>query len=117
MLLIVGTGPWVPSLERALTERGCTVNSVPTLEEAKRVLLQQRPRVAIVSEIVSGSDGFTALYVLRRLDPTLSCIFVAASEDPALERKVRQLGVLLFVHGKSADQILARFPFPRIVHS
>ncbi len=117
MLLIVGTGPWVLPLQRALEEKGCRVWSVPTLEEAKTLLLQYHPRVAIVSETVSGSDGVTALYVLRRLAPTLSCIFVAASEDPALERKVRQIGVILFVHGKSADQILARFPFSRIVHS
>ncbi len=117
MLLIVGTGSWVPSLEQALRDRGCTVYRAASLEEAKAALLAHRPQVAIVSERVAGSDGVTALYVLRHLQPSLSCIFVAESEDPELERRVRRFGVLLFVHGKSADQILSRFPFPRIIHS
>ncbi|HYC63813.1 MAG TPA: response regulator transcription factor [Reyranellaceae bacterium] len=82
---------------------GARVASVATFAEARRELEREPEMDAVLLDLdMPGMDGLTGLAVVRSEHPTVPVIVVSALRDPAVQRRVYDLGAAAFIE-KSAS--------------
>ena len=82
---------------------GARVAGVATFAEARRALEREPEMDAVLLDLdMPGMDGLTGLAVVRSEHPTVPVIVVSALRDPAVQRRVYDLGAAAFIE-KSAS--------------
>ena len=99
VLLVSSDKPLRGQLRAWLVHEGLAGNSlfaVATGHACQTVVSQMRPRVTVIDDAITDTDGPILLRTLRQQLPDALVVYLATHHTPELEREVRQLGVLYY---------------------
>jgi CheY-like chemotaxis protein len=80
-------------LKKTYMSRGFQVDIAMTLEEAKKVILQESPQIVLLDLYLSnGMDGLEILRFLKKEKPGTRCLVITKEDDEKRLKEVRDLG-------------------------
>ena len=105
-------------LRACLIHEGIAANNlfaVASGHACQTVVNQIRPRVTVIDDAITDTDGSTLLRTLRQQVPDSLVVYLATHHTPELERAVRQLGVLYYTE-KPPDEDSLRKVLGTVLH-
>ena len=94
---------------------GNNLFAVETSHACQTLVSQIRPRVLVIDDAITDTDGSTLLRTLRQQLPDSLVVYLATHHTPELEREIRQLGVLYYTE-KPPDEGSLRKVLSTVLH-
>lgn len=97
-------------LAKAFSQRGFTVFTAGSFEEAMRVIVEQRPNLGVIDLKMPGKSGLELIAAAREINPAMQLVVLTGYGSIATATEAVRLGALYYLPKPAdVDDILGAF--------